>query len=32
MFSIFAYYFAQAVVGLSPIEFSDTPYFLVNIN
>lgn len=25
MFSIFAYYFAQAIVGLLPIEFGDTP-------
>ncbi|KAK8795843.1 hypothetical protein WA171_003810 [Blastocystis sp. BT1] len=25
MFSIFGYYFAQAIVGLSPIEFGDTP-------
>lgn len=26
MFSIFGYYFAQAIVGLSPIEFGDTPF------
>ena len=30
MFSIFAYYFAQAVVGFLPIKFGDNSYFYKN--
>ena len=29
MFSIFAYYFAQMIVGFLPIKFSDTEYIVV---
>ena len=31
MFSIFAYYFAQAVVGFLPIKFGDNSYFNIRM-
>ena len=30
MWSIFAYYFAQMLIGLSPIHFSDVPSYFLN--